>query len=56
MWYTQVRKQLGTGFWLKRRLEDRGVNGRIIFKWILFRDRLVDIVTRLQAGRLRNYD
>ena len=45
---------MGAGFWLKSRLEDTGVDERIIFKWILFRDSLVDIVIRIQAGRLRN--
>ena len=45
---------MGTGFWLKSRLEDTDESGRIIFKWILFWDVLVDIMTRIQDGRLRN--
>jgi hypothetical protein len=45
---------MGAGFWLNNRLDDTGINGRIILKWILFRDSLFDIVTRLQAGCLRN--
>ena len=49
-------KANGYGFWSKSHLEDTGLYVRIIFKWILFRDSLVDIVTRLQAGRLRNND